>query len=138
MEGTVQEFTKNQNGRTKVKIDGGWYNVGNDCDLSEATVRIGDRISFDSSSSDFKGKPVWWLNKYSKLAGQNGGMPQDFNPRPTTTPTGSLDEPKAIPAEHLPCISNTVAHAIGAGLIKDWADLGMCIRATANALKGQP
>lgn len=135
---TVQEFTKNQSGRTKVKLDGQWYNVGNGVDLGPDSVPVGTRISFDSSSSDFNGKAVWWLNKYSKLPPSSNGVHADPAPHPThpyvapTTSGGSRDEPDLTIT-----VSGVLKSLCEAKTITDPSQLDIWAAAIRSALLGK-
>ena len=132
MQGTVTKFGTTKNGKQTIYIDEKMYFVGR-CDV--AGLQPGDLISFEAHAFSDDGK-LWGLDKWGKLPNGNGAMVPlaRVESRPVhTIPTGSRDEPVRTD----PAISNWIAHAIQAGLIKDPEDIEKWVSAARNALKGQ-
>jgi hypothetical protein len=135
--GIVMAVGKSRTGKPTVTIDNQIYSASK-VDLSG--LGIGDKIEFDSASSVYNGATVWFLNGYKTLVKAPG-------PGPAVTPSSAAiavrapsKAPLAAPIEGLTeaeriTISNWVAHAIQAGLVKDRADLGAWAIACKEALR---
>ena len=122
--GTVQAIGQSQSGKPQVTIDGQKYSTGK-TDITN--LQVGDKIEFESNSSVYNGRTVWFLNSFKLLEAALKYPPKSNG---TLTPPSS-----GITEGERAAISNWVAHAIQAGLIKDRADLGMWAVAAKNALR---
>jgi hypothetical protein len=120
--GTVQAKGLSQTGKAQVTIDGQKYSASRSVPSME-NMQIGDRIEFDSNSSVYNGKNVWFLNTWKLLEGAAkypatpvaapNGSPQG---RPLAqAPAASKDAP--VQDAERPAISNWIAAAIQAGFI---------------------
>jgi hypothetical protein len=150
-EGIVQAITKSRTGKPTVMISGQEYYSSN---VDTSGLAIGDKISFDSNSSVFRGTTYWYLNGYKVVIAA-----KDMGPGPLLSPARTAFTPPSVPpmsptgsgqiaapsstgsvsygvhdAER-PCISNWGAELIKAGLIKDPADLGIWVTAIKNVLR---
>lgn len=121
----AKEFTKN--GKPKVKIGGNWYFAGR-CDVS--TLNPGQSIEFDweefGDPNERTGKKPRGLNNWALLpagATMNNGANGHSH---RTSPLDDADRP---------FISNIVAHAIAAGLIKEPEELEKWATAAQGAMK---
>jgi hypothetical protein len=144
-EGIVIAKGSSRSGKPTVMVDGQTYYVGKNVDTS--TLGIGDKISFDSNSSVFRGETYWYLNSYKVLVAASGPGPLVT---PARTPpvggsgSGQIAAPSSTNAaltegERL-TVSNWVAAAIQSGAIKDRADLGIWAKAACEAIRfaGKP
>ena len=124
-EGIVQAITKSKKGTPIVNISGQDYYAPK-VDLSG--LGIGYKISFDSNSSDYRGNKYWYLNGYKVLVEPQGPGPLVTPaPRSIAVPAPS-NSPLAVPQAGLTegerlTVSNWVAQAISAGLVKDKVEL---------------
>lgn len=119
MQGVIQAVEYSKKGAPKFKVNGAWYYAGR-CKVEG--LHVGAEIEFESKlfgdQNNLNGLE-WW-----KPAG-GGQPPQDRTngakapgASATGVPTGPVPD-----ALILPFISNTIAHAIQAGLIKQPQDL---------------
>jgi hypothetical protein len=142
-EGIVIAKGSSRSGKPTVMVDGQTYYVGKNVDTS--TLGIGDKISFDSNSSVFRGETYWYLNSYKVLVAASGPGPL-VTPARTPPVGGSGSGQIAAPTPpsatsygvqdaERPCVSNWGAELIKAGLIKDPADLGIWVTAIKNVLR---
>lgn len=129
--GTVQQFGQSSNGKPKVQVDGQWFFLGKS-DMS--TVQVGDRISYESRSSNFNGRDLWFIDKYAKLPSTTNGVhaaPAQAPVRtpPTTTASGMSE------GERL-CVSNWIGQGIGHGTITSPDELDIWVKAALAAIRG--
>lgn len=130
--GSVQERGVSQKGKPKIKINGEWYSAGR-CDVS--AVQVGSSVEFEWSEF---GEP------------RNGKRPRGLDNWAFVNAPAANGHASAAPApcglddQDRPFISNTVAHAIAAGLIKDatelekWAIAAQCAIKACKGEKAQP
>jgi hypothetical protein len=125
---------QSKNGKRRVYFDGknGWkdaFYVGNDC----AAPPVGATIDVEVSSKDFTGRGnlTWFLNGWKIVPPANGVAPQQEAPKPII-PTHEGWEIPGMNAAQL--VSNVLATAITAGLIKYPGDLGAWSNAAQGAL----
>lgn len=135
-QGTVQEIGTSQKGTPKLKIDGFWYSAGK-CDVS--SVQPGQTISFvwNEFGEPRNGKKPRGISAWGFMP-SNGHAQQPMQgqvyPQTQGVPSSALDDADR------PFISNIVAHAIAAGLIKEpeviekWA---VAAQAAMRRLKGE-
>lgn len=134
MQGVIQGIEYSKKGAPKFKVNGAWYYAGR-CKVEG--LHVGAAIEFESKlfgdQNNLNGLE-WWKPL------QGGQPPQQQTngakaPGASTTgvPTGPVPD-----ALILPFISNTVAHAIQAGLIKAPADLTQWVLSAKAALTARP
>lgn len=121
----AKEFTKN--GKPKLKIGGQWY-FATRIDVSK--IEQGQSIEFDWAEF---GDP-------NERTGKRPRGINNFAPLPAGTPVSNGANGHAHPASNLddqdrPAISNWVAHAIQAGLIKSPTDIRAWALASQEALQ---
>src|SRR3990167_5711722 len=112
MKGIVQTVTLSKSGKSyQVQIGGQGYFAKLDSKLDKA---VGQAIDFSVDPSDYKGKVVNWVKEWDF----DRGAPA---PAPAAPLAGTVLVPSSMPRArwYMPFISNTVAHAITAGLVKD-------------------
>jgi hypothetical protein len=144
---TITHADKSKSGKDRVYFNGknNWqeaYYVGNRC---ESVPPVGATIDADTSSSDFKGKTVWFLNRWKpvrtepnpapqRLAGGMSDQAQELAAKsfgPTDAQARSImaaqQKPKGwsdLPTgDMLRYVSNVVGTAIEACLIKEPKEL---------------
>lgn len=86
----------------------------------------GMTIEAETKESEYNGKVNVWIDRWKEVA--------------AAQPTGSTGQASDV-MRFMPFVSNTVAHAIGAGLIKEPADVTMWAHAAmtaANELEDRP
>ena len=138
-DGIVHSITKSKKGTPIVNVSGQDYYAPK-VDLSG--IGIGDKISFDSNSSDYRGSTYWYLNGYKVLVKATGPGPL-VTPAPQSIAAPTLAQQglnaPLTEGERL-TVSNWVAAAIQAGHIKDRADLGIWAKAACEAIRfaGKP
>jgi hypothetical protein len=135
--GQVTNIGKTQKGKPVVVIDGkDKYYPGN-TDIT--TLRVGDKISFESAefAPGAYGMNEWQLvegaSKYPNTVQQVQANPVNIPPIHIGVPVNTLGAP--VQDAERPAISNWIAAAIAAGLIKDSADLGIWVVAAKSALR---
>ena len=117
---TVTKLGKSQKGRVLVFFDGkhastDCYLLGNKC----AEPPLNASIEVNTTNEPFNGRDCWWLNSWSLSANQPNPPPMSQYMVPAGNP------PKeSIPEPTLRFISNVVATAITAGLIKTPGEMG--------------
>ncbi len=104
MIGTIQELGTSKSGKKTAKISGVGYFIDDKVDTSQWA--IGKMVDFDFTLSGDKGQYKW-----IKTWG--------FAPTGTSAQAPTNGQAHTIDAAYLPFISNTVAHAIAHGLIKE-------------------
>lgn len=114
MQLTIESVQKTKSGKSLgVKAGGKDYLAKVDSGLQAGMV-----IDAETETSDYNGKSYTWITKYKAVGKANGeshasgGMPW------------------------LPMASNTVAHAINAGLIKEPSDVKIWLMAVKEAVEG--
>jgi hypothetical protein len=128
--GTVQAVGLSRSGKPTVTIDGTIYSASK---VDLGTMRAGDVIEFDSNSSVYNGATVWFLNAWKLVEGaakyaQASNVPG--TPPPAISQTGWSESERLT-------ISNWVAHAIGAGVIKEPEQIEKWVTAARNAIREQ-
>lgn len=142
-EGIVEAKGQSRTGKGTVRISGQEYYTSN---VDTSGLAIGDKISFDSNSSVFRGTTYWYLNAYKVLVAASS-----MGPGPNVTPSriavpapssASLAAPLAPPQAGLTeperlTISNWVAAVAGRtdSPIKDPVDLIAWAGAAKAALR---
>lgn len=128
----AKEFTKN--GKPKIKIGGNWY-FASRCDIS--TLNPGQSVEFEWSEfgepNERTGRKPRGLNNWALLNAQQNES-QAANVNGHAVPIRALDDADR------PFISNIVAHAIAAGLIKEPEQLekwATAAQGAMRALKGE-
>ena len=91
----------------------------------ETGITAGMTIEADLKVSDYNGKSYTWVEKFKAI---NGGAAPQAGPGAGTSTAAN---PAGAAPVWLPFASNTVAHAINAGIIKEPAD----VKAWAAAAK---
>jgi hypothetical protein len=131
MIGTITFKGLNKNQKMTVHIDGKVYYPGR---LDVSGIQVGDKLDFNAVAFGAKGD-LWGLQSWKLLEGATkypaSSTPNPIvnsSPAPSQTVTGVMDVER-------PAISNWIAAAIAAGLIKDRADLGLWIIAARDALR---
>lgn len=118
MQGVIQAVEYSKKGAPKFKINNSWYYAGR-CKVEG--LHVGAEIEFESNlfgeQNNLNGLQ-WW--KPARGGGQSAPAGN-----PAQRPSNGATAPSCAPADalYLPFISNTVAHAIQAGLIKAPADV---------------
>jgi hypothetical protein len=119
----AKEFTKN--GKPKVKIGGNWYFAGR-CDVS--SLNAGQMIEFDWSEfgepNERTGRKPRGLNNWGLI-----------NSAPASNGANGHAPSSALDDADRPFISNIVAHAIAAGLIKEPEQLEKWAQAAQGAMR---
>jgi hypothetical protein len=122
MKGVVSEVKQSKSGKSySVMIGGARYSAKLDSKIDQA---MGKAIDFSVDPSDYKGTTINWVRDWDF----------DRNPAQETTTLGAIvpaSAKVATPVDrfYMPFISNVIAHAIQAGLIKDPTQLGPWARA---------
>ena len=112
MKGKVDSVTRSKSGKTwRVKIGDTFYGANFDTKLDGA---IGKNIDFKFNDGDFGP----WIESW----GYDTAVPA---PAPSSASASHLNGDRF----YMPFVSNTVAHGIAAGLIKNPADLNVWARA---------
>jgi len=132
--GVIQAI--NTSGRfPSIKIEDKWYNVSNDVSLTGFAAN--KSIEYEAKSSNYEDKKTgelktsWWINKAALLTTSTATQPPAVETQ-TAPRTGPFVAP-----EHLPFVSNTVAHAIAAGCIKEPADIVNWVYKARQAIIGE-
>lgn len=135
-QGTVQAIGKSRSGKPTVTVDGQVYSASQ-VDLSG--MQVGDKIEMDTASSVYNGATVWFLNGYKLVQGAQKYPPSQATPSGISTPIAPQAAPGISEGERL-TVSNWVAAAIAAGLVKDHADLGIWAHTALEAIRsaGKP
>ena len=124
MKGIVNTVTLSKSGKSyQVQIAGQGYFAKLDSKLDKA---VGQAIDFSVDPSEYKGKVVNWVTDWDFDRGPPAPVPIPANPPLIKVP---------FPSDHwyMPFISNTVAHAITAGLVKDSPSLAQWATAAYRA-----
>jgi hypothetical protein len=127
MEGLVTNRGVSPKGKPTVHIDGKLYYCGK---TDMGSVSIGDRIEFEASAFGERGN-LWGINRWKLLQGASKypNANQQITRIDAPAPSNGLSEGERA------AVSNWVAHAIAAGLIKDPADLGRWANASRHAIR---
>lgn len=133
-EGTVQKRGQSKSGKPTITIDGQLYYAGK-TDL--AGLMAGDRIQYSATEFGERGG-LWGLDKGWKVlqtASPPSQMPgNSAAPAPSPAATHAKMGSPVIDAER-PAISNWVANAITAGLIKTPGDIAQWVQSAKEALR---
>jgi hypothetical protein len=124
-EGTVTARRVSPKGAAVIVIDGADYYAGR-TDVSD--IRVGDRISFDSAEF---APGRYGLNSWKRIA-----LPYGMTPEQKYAPSSESKQTGWSESERL-TISNWVAHAIGAGVIKTPMEIEQWVSASRNAIREQ-
>lgn len=132
--GTVTAIGQSSTGKPQVSIDNQKYSTGK---TPLNGLKVGDRINFDSNSSFYNGKEVWFLNGW-KIAQDVDTKypPSQGQSQQNASPAVSTVVPGAIADIERPAISNWVAAAISAGLIKGPDEIYRWVNKAKDALRG--
>ena len=137
MEGIVEKRTISKGGNPVLTISGQAYNVGPKSGLDVSRISIGDKLSFEGHSYDYRGVTYWSLDSYKVLA-HPPPSPQGVAPIAAPTAQGpSQNAQGGITDVERPFISNCVAHAIASGCIKEPEQIEKWVCAAKNALRSQ-
>jgi hypothetical protein len=131
MKGIVNSVTLSKSGKSyQVQIGGQGYFAKLDSKLDNAVAQA---IDFSVDPSDYKGKVVNWVKEWDFDRGTpiSGPLTQTTAPFTPTLPPVQGSQPRD--RWYMPFISNTVAHAITAGLIKDSPSLAQWATAAYRA-----
>jgi hypothetical protein len=131
MIGTITFKGLNKNQKMTVHIDGKVYYPGR---LDVSGIQVGDKLDFNAVAFGAKGD-LWGLQSWKLLEGASKYPPSTQSPMVNSAPAPSQAVSGPVIDAERPAISNWVAAAITAGLIKDRADLGLWIVAAKNALR---
>lgn len=142
MEGTVQARGSSKAGKPTITIDGQLYYAGN-TDL--AGIKAGDRLSFEATAFGTKGN-LWGINKGWKVIGstekysppfhpQGQPVPHTAAPAPANAAPAPQERPSGITEAERLTISNWVAAAIQAGIIKDPVDMGIWAASACQSIR---
>ena len=124
MKGMVNTVTLSKSGKTyQVTIGGEGYFAKLDSKLDKA---VGQAIDFSIDPSEYKGKVVNWVKDWDF----DRGAPA---PEPIPASPPLIKVPFPSDRWYMPFISNTVAHAITAGLVKDSPSLAQWATAAYRA-----
>ena len=103
MQGTIQEVEQSSSGKSvRVNVGGQWYS----CKNFGIQSLVGQEITFEPTTNEWKGKTYHWINDYSVT-----------DQSPISVPRG----PSSVAVANKDCMpmtSNLVAHAIAAGKIE--------------------
>lgn len=124
MIGTVQELGTTQKGSPKVKIGGTWHYPGRNC--STQGLSVGLEIDYQTKAFTAGDKVLSGLELW-RVAGDAPA------PLPAPKANGKASTGYIDPA-HMPFVSNTVAHAIAAGLLKSPSEVRPWVEACHSAL----
>ena len=127
---TIVKVTDSKSGKAKrVQIGNQWYGANKDCGLTPGMV-----IEPQIETGDFGP----WIKKWLPAQGTTIPDTQDERNPPPEGATIAQDRPgrtgsSAMASPYwLPFVSNTVAHAIAAGLIKEPHQIGAWAKAAAE------
>ena len=128
MKGTVTEVKPSTSGKSyAATIGGARYSAKLDSRLEQA---VGKPIDFTIDSSEYKGKVINWVATWDYDRGTASvGPPQ----APASIPAQTVLRSNPPDRWYMPFISNTVAHAIQAGLVKDSPSLSQWASAAYRA-----
>lgn len=133
MQGVIQAIEYSKKGAPKFKVNNSWYYAGR-CKVD--TLHVGAEIEFESKTfgeqNNLNGLE-WWK---PALSGQSAPAANTAQ-RPSNGVSGAVSAPSPE-ALYLPFISNTVAHAIQAGLIKFPAELTAWVLGAKAAMSAKP
>ena len=141
MQGIIQKAQPSKSGKTLgVQIAGQWYSTK----AFEMQNMVGQSITFETSTSEFNGTTMHWLNDYTVDSASSTPSGQAFDaahaaattpqaPNQATQPAGV---PRKDPMAYLPMTSNVVAHAIASGFIDNPDKIAAWARAAFAAAKG--
>jgi hypothetical protein len=134
MQGVIQSVEYSKKGAPKFKINGAWYYAGR-CKVEG--LHVGAEIEFESKlfgDQNNLNSLEWWKPARGGQPSQSGGNASNApQSRSNGAAQASAPNPDVL---ILPFISNTIAHAIQAGLIKQPQDLTgwvLCARAALSA-----
>jgi hypothetical protein len=132
MKGLVDSVNLSKSGKSyQVQIGGQGYFAKLDSKLDQA---LGKTIDFSVDPSEYKGKVVNWVKEWDIDRALT--LPTPSAPTPTPAPMPApMPAAYALPRDrwYMPFISNTVAHAITAGLVKDSPSLAQWATAAYRA-----
>lgn len=133
--GTVTAIGQSSTGKPQVTIDGTKYSAGK---TNIQGMQVGDKISYDSNSSNFNGRDIWFLNSWKLLEGASK-YPLPNQQATSLPPPAASNRPVGAGSPVLdverPAISNWVAAAIASGAIKTPADILQWVTDAKHALR---
>lgn len=120
---TVETVGPSKSGKAlRVKAGGKWYGAKKDSGITAGTT-----IDAETSTGDYGD----WIDKWKPSNGSAAPQASGVSNAPSGSPNSSRDHPAGAAPAWLPFASNTVAHAINAGIIKEPSD----VKAWAAAAK---
>ena len=146
MRGKIEAAKKSQSGKTLgILLGETWYSTKN----WELEGMVNTMIEFETSSTDYQGKTIWWLNDY-RVVDNTPTQPQQSSA--ASAPVGApapVQHNARDPQVYMPMTSNLVAHAIASGCIKSpdaihawtvaaFAAAKSCLEPTAQSSGGMP
>lgn len=138
MQGTIQAVGYSKKGAPKFKINNSWYYAGR-CKVEG--LHVGATIEFESNlfgeQNNLNGLQ-WWKPAQDNGQAQSQDRSQGYGAKAPGASTSGVPTGPAPDALILPFISNTVAHAIQAGLIKQPLDLLTWVVGARLALDAPP
>jgi len=128
MQGIIERAQRSKSGKSlRVLVNGQWYSTNNWA-LEQC---IGRTIQFEVGTSEYMGSTVFWANdaelvtdvaapepQHPQHPQQGGGQQVKSSSPPPKQMTASVEN-----MAFMPFVSNTVAHAIQAGAIKNPEDI---------------
>lgn len=119
---TINEIIDNseKGWRSKAKTDQGDFTIGQD--LSFADWK-GKTLDVEIARGERSGRPWQMIVKVNNKTNSSNILNPDFKPKIAEEPVITLDGKSD--RFYMPFVSNTIAHAIQAGLIKTPKDIGM-------------
>jgi hypothetical protein len=138
VEGVIQKRDRTQKGKPYIVINGTTYYAGK---TDIGGLQAGDRVEFESVNFAKDGGEAWGVNEGWKLlapaskyppAGAGASAP---GVSPTQREIAAPASSGAVVDAERPAISNWIAAAITAGVIKDPADLGIWVNCAKRALR---
>lgn len=114
MQGIIAQAQKSKSGKTlRIRVGEQWYSTNNFA-LESA---VGRNVQFEVGTSEYQGNVIYWANDAELVTDVGAPQPpQGVAPPPSAAAPSNVAatvEPMAL----MPFTSNTVAHAIQAGLI---------------------
>lgn len=103
-----------------IQSAGAWYLAKLDSGLDKL---VGKTIDCETETSNYNGQDLTWINKYKVYVGTPAGSPI----------TSVAQQSNGDIMKFMPFVSNTVAHALQAGLIKESGQVSGWAKAALEA-----
>ena len=132
MRGKIEQAKNSKSGKTLgVLIGQVWYSTKS----WELADMVGQMIEFETSTSEFQGQTMHWLNDYGVVDNSqaSGALNQPVGVAGVPAPAASVAGNDGL--SYLPMTSNLVAHAIAAGVITDPTQIDVWARCAFTAAK---